>query len=141
MWMPKRTSPELTPVLSPALGAGVPGAPGVGAGAGAALDPPPEVDPPPPGVGEAALGAAAAVESVLPPPDGAALEESLLPGRRAAAPFVSCPLPPPQAVRVRARAARSDTPRMEFFIVAPPSLPAEPVGPPEPGIEVGGIAD
>src|SRR5437763_14805197 len=186
MWMPKRTSPWVTPVLSPALPAPAPGAPGVGAGAGAGppaepdadeaapaafrapgwepeaaawvaappVDAPPEAlapagvaveaaavpplgvappveaaaDAPAVGVAEASDGPGAG-EPVLPPDGVPALDVLPPPGRRDAAPLVSLP-PPPQAVRVRTRAAKSDTPRTEVFIVVLPLSPdGGPLGP------------
>src|SRR5204862_6248371 len=72
MWMRKRTSPWVTPVLSPGLAVPAPGAPGVGAGAGVAADPPRAgAEPPPAGAEPAALRAAGvepeAAAEVAPP--------------------------------------------------------------------------
>jgi hypothetical protein len=71
-----------------------------------------------------AAAPAAAVDSVLPPDGAAALGASLAPGSRDAA-LLEVP-PPPQAVRVTARAARSDTPRTDVFIVVLPLAGDEP---------------
>ena len=105
-------------------------APAAGVADEAGVAPPLEVAAGAPAAGAAEVSdGAGADDSVLPPDGVAALGVLPPPGRRDAAPLVSLP-PPPQAVRVRTRAAKSDTPRTEIFIVVLPLSPdGGPLGP------------
>src|SRR6266550_713591 len=108
MWMPKRMSPCVTPVLSPALGEPAPGAPGVGAGAGAgapgdaAFDPDPDGEAEPAAVWAAGLEPEPAAALLVPaealPPEALAPAAGVAEGR-------APPLPPPAEAAADAPAA------------------------------------